>query len=304
MSDGRRGRGITAAGGDARAPSSGFPRHIPHSSRRDAARGAHLEVIGPLQAAASGGAGRARVSQRRFHAQRVVPLPHGSSVERVEPRGEICEICEFAPPHVPRNRRPEIGSPKRSEAERFSPFRKRDRTSPQTRSTNIRVKDDQSTLRAHSTIAHLGIGLHTSANVGRLASCAAGDPGGRRSDSSPTAVPFSTPPSLTGVRPSTVSLRPTSLMRSLIVALTLRSRFPLTIARSSGHLNGRVFAPDPRIPPTHSRQNECPHGSVTGELDSPSLQKSRRHTAHRRSSRSLRRMRCRGVPAGVPALLS
>ena len=56
----------------------------------------------------------------------------------------------FAPPHVPRNRRPEIGSPKRSEAERFSPFRKRDRTRPQTRSTNIRVKDDQSTLRAHS----------------------------------------------------------------------------------------------------------------------------------------------------------
>lgn len=216
----------------------------------------------------------------------------------------FASLPEFAPPHVPRNRRPEIGSPKRSEAERFSPFRKRASTSPQTRSTNIRVKDDQSTLRAHSTIAHLGIGLHTSANVGRLASCAAGDPGGRRSDSSPTAVPFSTPPSLTGVRPSTVSLRPTSLMRSLIVALTLRSRFPLTIARSSGHLNGRVFAPDPRIPPTHSRQNECPHGSVTGELDSPSLQKSRRHTAHRRSSRSLRRMRCRGVPAGVPALLS
>lgn len=100
MSDGRRGRGIAAAGGDARAPSSGFPRHIPHSSRRDAARGAHLEVIGPLQAAASGGAGRARVSQRRFHAQRIVPLPHGSSVERVGPRGEICEFARVCPPRT------------------------------------------------------------------------------------------------------------------------------------------------------------------------------------------------------------
>lgn len=133
-------------------------------------------------------------------------------------------------------------------------------------STNIRVKRRSvyaTCPRARVPIArsHLGIGLHTSANVGRLAAAAAGDPGDRRSDpdSSPTPPiipPFSTPPSPTGVRPSTVSLRPTSLMRSLIVALTLRSRFPLTIARSRGHLNGRVFAPEPRIPRTHSRQNE------------------------------------------------
>ena len=286
--------------GDGKSRRRGGTRSLRLRGLRDTfhiRRGAHLEVIGPLQAAASGGAGRARVSQRRFHAQRVVPLPHGSSVVRVGPRGEICEVARVCPPARATKLAPrEDGirnGPIPNVSVRFAGARL-------ARSTNIRVKDAHSTLRAHAR-AHLGIGLHTSANVGRLASCAAGDPGGRRPDSSSTVDPFSTPPRLTGVRPSTDSLRPTSLMRSLIVALTLRSRFPLTIARSSGHLNGRVFAPDPRIPPTHSRQNECPHGSVTGELDSPSLQKSRRHTAHRRSSRSLLRMRCRGVPAGVPA---
>lgn len=120
-----KGDGKSRRGGDAQSPSSGFrgETFISHSSRRNAARGAYLEVIGPLQAAASGGARRARVSQRRFHAQRVVPLPHGSSLER----GEICDVPEFAPPlscHeklAPRDR-----MPKRSEAERFiRPFRER-----------------------------------------------------------------------------------------------------------------------------------------------------------------------------------
>ena len=92
VSDGRRGREIAAAGGT---------RSLRLRGLRDTfhiRRGAHLEVIGPLQAAASGGAGRARVSQRRFHAQRVVPLPHGSSVVRVGPRGEICEVARVCPP--------------------------------------------------------------------------------------------------------------------------------------------------------------------------------------------------------------
>lgn len=237
-------------------------RDISHSSRRNAA---YLEVIGPLQAAASGGAGRARVSQRRFHAQRVVPLPHGSSVERVGTRGEICYVRVCPPAHVPRKTRAPRSDAETVRGRTFHPFVSR---APGTRlapSTNIRVKRRSvyaTCPRARVPIArpHLGIGLHTSANVGRLAGAAAGDPGDRRSDpdssSMPPPPPFSTPPSPTGVRPSTVSLRPTSLMRSLIVALTLRSRFPLTIARSSGHLNGRVFDPEPRIPRTHSRQNE------------------------------------------------
>ena len=120
MSDGRRGREIAAAGGRAVSVFGVF-RDTFHIRR-----GAHLEVIGPLQAAASGGAGRARVSQRRFHAQRVVPLPHGSSVERVGPRGEICEVSRVCPCLPPRTchetRAPRRWNPKRSDPERFSPF--------------------------------------------------------------------------------------------------------------------------------------------------------------------------------------
>ena len=288
------GDGKSRRRGDAQSPSSGFPRHIPHSSRR-APRGCRTTSGRRVRRcrACAGFSAPISCSASCPSAAWVVRGARGAA--RRDLRG-----CPCLPPRTcHETRAPGRWNPKRSDPERFSPFRQR-AGARLARSTNIRVKDAHSTLRAHAR-AHLGIGLHTSANVGRLASCAAGDPGGRRPDSSSTVDPFSTPPRLTGVRPSTDSLRPTSLMRSLIVALTLRSRFPLTIARSSGHLNGRVFAPDPRIPPTHSRQNECPHGSVTGELDSPSLQKSRRHTAHRRSSRSLRRMRCRGVPAGVPA---
>ena len=285
------GDGKSRRRGDAQSPSSGFPRHIPHSSRR-APRGCRTTSGRRVRRcrACAGFSAPISCSASCPSAAWVVRGARGAA--RRDLRG--CRVCPPARATKLAPREDGIrNGPIPNVSVRFAGARL-------ARSTNIRVKDAHSTLRAHAR-AHLGIGLHTSANVGRLASCAAGDPGGRRSDSSPTADPFSTPPSLTGVRPSTVSLRPTSLMRSLIVALTLRSRFPLTIARSSGHLNGRVFAPDPRIPPTHSRQNECPHGSVTGELDSPSLQKSRRHTAHRRSSRSLLRMRCRGVPAGVPA---
>ena len=144
-----KGDGKSRRGGDAQSPSSGFrgETFISHSSRRNAARGAYLEVIGPLQAAASGGAGRARVSQRRFHAQRVVPLPHGSSLER----GEICDVPEFAPPHTCHEKlAPRDRMPKRSEAERFiRPFRERPARGWRHRQTSA-LKDAQSTLRARA----------------------------------------------------------------------------------------------------------------------------------------------------------
>lgn len=300
------GDGKSRRRGDAQSPSSGFPRHI------------HPTFVAEGRCSRRAPRGYRTTSGRRVRRCRAcagfsAPISCSASCPsaawvvrgaRGTARRDL-RVCPSLPPrtcHETGARRSDRrNGPRPNVSVRFESAtaraHKRDRQTSALKTISLRYVPTRS-------IAHLGIGLHTSANVGRLASRAAGDPGGRRSDSSPTAVPFSTPPSLTGVRPSTVSLRPTSLMRSLIVALTLRSRFPLTIARSSGHLNGRVFAPDPRIPPTHSRQNECPHGSVTGELDSPSLQKSLRHTAHRRSSRSLRRMRCRGVPAGVPALLS
>ena len=83
-----RGKG-DGRGGD---PETHSPRHIRfagvrHSGLGEVGARTHLEVVGPLQAArAAGGAGRARVSQRRLHAhtQRVLPLAHGRAVVRGE----------------------------------------------------------------------------------------------------------------------------------------------------------------------------------------------------------------------------
>ena len=84
-----------------------------------------------------------------------------------------------------------------------------------------------------------------------------------------------------------------------MVVFTLSSRFLLNIVRSSGHLNALARSPRPRMPRTHSSQKLCPHGSVTGDVPSPSLQKSRRHTTQRRSSRSFCRMHATPGDAGA-----
>ena len=83
-----RGKG-DGRGGD---PETHSPRHIRfagvrHSGLGEVGARTHLEVVGPLQAArATGGAGRARVSQGGLHAhtQRVLPLAHGRAVVRGE----------------------------------------------------------------------------------------------------------------------------------------------------------------------------------------------------------------------------
>ena len=97
-------------------------------------------------------------------------------------------------------------------------------------------------------------------------------------------------------------------IRSLSAPFTRSSKFLENIVRSNGHLNALAASPDPRMPPTQSRQKLCPHGSVTGDDPAPSLQKSRRHTAHVRSSRSLSLMRSipgeKGGELGVAAALA
>ena len=276
-----KGDGKSRRGGDAQSPSSGFPRHILFVAARTSRLSDHFRPPRPA------------VPGVRGFLSADFMLSELSLCRMGRPWSAAgCDVPSLPPLSCHETRAPRWirNGPRPNVSVRF------ERRARAGAIDKHRVKDAQSTLRARA----------------RALTSASGRTPPRTSDAPPPCRrrrnrrsvhlggnPFRLPPHR--VRPSTVSLRPTSLMRSLIVALTLRSRFPLTIARSSGHLNGRVFAPDPRIPPTHSRQNECPHGSVTGELDSPSLQKSRRHTAHRRSSRSLLRMRCRGVPAGVPA---
>ena len=120
-----------------------------------------------------------------------------------------------------------------------------------------------------------------------------GDPFAR-SFSAPRGVPsllLRSVPRLATRSPSPLTRLAMNEMRSRMVVLTLSSRFRLNIVRSSGHLNARAVSPRPRMAPTHSKQKLCPHGSVTGDVPSPSLQKSRRHTTHRRSSASFARTR-------------
>ena len=174
-----KGIGNRGEGGTRSLRLRGFGERHSHSSRRNAARGAYLEVIGPLQAAASGCAGRARVSQRRFHAQRVVPLPHGSSLERVGTRGEICDV----PSLPPRTRATKL-APRQSDAETvrgrtFHPSVSRAPGATPAPSTNIRVKDAlKSTLRAHAR-----------AFPSRVLTSASGCTPPRTSDASPAPPP-------------------------------------------------------------------------------------------------------------------
>lgn len=152
MSDGRRGRGIAAAGGGRAVSVFGVSEthssHIRRGGTLLAARTSRLsDHFRPPRPAVPGVRGFLSAD---FMLSELSLCRMGRPWSAWDRAARFASLPEFAPPHVPRNRRPEIGSPKRSEAERFSPFRKRDRASPQTRSTNIRVKDDQSTLRAHA----------------------------------------------------------------------------------------------------------------------------------------------------------
>ena len=91
---------------------------------------------------------------------------------------------------------------------------------------------------------------------------------------------------------------PMKVIRSRIVPFTRSSIFLLNIVRSSGHLNALVVSPLPRMCSTQSSQKLWPQGRVTGALPSPSEQKSRRHTAHFRSSLSLLLIRSMPGEAG------
>ena len=68
-------------------------------------------------------------------------------------------------------------------------------------------------------------------------------------------------------------------IRSLSAPFTRSSKFLENIVRSNGHLNALAASPDPRMPPTQSRQKLCPHGSVTG--DDPRALAAKVSKAHR-----------------------
>ena len=188
MSDGRRGRGIAAAGGDARSPSSGFPRHI------------HPTFVAEGRCSRRAPRGYRTTSGRRVRRCRAcagfsAPISCSASCPsaawvvrgaRGTARRDL-RVCPSLPPrtcHETGARRSDRrNGPRPNVSVRFESAtaraHKRDRQTSALKTISLRYVPTRS-------IAHLGIGLHTSANVGRLASRAAGDPGGRRSDSSPT----------------------------------------------------------------------------------------------------------------------